>query len=304
MRRAILISCAGALALAACNEASDEEAAASYDMARADSAMSASDDASSADASAEPMGGALAPLDARPDIPAALPKIAYVFDYGFRLPGKDIASLQQKHADLCEAQGPYTCRILSMNHSGEEGEYASGSLQLAVASDKARAFGVKLGEAAKDAGGEQVAATIEGEDLSKAMVDTEAHLRTRTVLRDRLLEVLKTRRGTVAELVEAERGVARVNEEIDRARSWLEEMKGRVAFSRVEIAYESSAPAAGAFLEPIRGAFGSLGTIFGTMIAALIVLAAVFGPLGLAVLGAVRLRRRFGWQRSTEPGPV
>jgi hypothetical protein len=77
------------------------------------------------------------------------------------------------------------------------------------------------------------------------------------------------------------------------ARSWLEEMKGRVAFSRVEIAYDSSAPAAGAFLEPIRGAMGSLGAILGTIIAALIVMLAVGGPLALVAFGLVRLRRRF-----------
>ena len=286
MNKAMWMTCAGALALAACSEAGDE--AASYETAEADSAMAEA----VADSAAEPAIGTLASLDSRPDIPATLPKIAYVFDYAFRLPGDDIAALQQRHADLCEAQGPYTCRILSMSHSGEEGEYASGALNLAVASDKARAFGGKLAEAAESAGGEQVAATIEGEDLSKAMVDTEAHLRTRVVLRDRLLEVLQTRRGTVAELVEAERGVARVNEEIDQARSWLAEMKGRVAFSRVEIAYKSSAPAAGAFLEPIRGAVGSLGTIFGTMVAVLIVLGAIGGPLVLGALGARRLRRR------------
>lgn len=284
MTKAVLMACSAALALAACSEASDEYA--SYETADAESAMAPSESV------AEPTTGELAPLDSRGELPAALPKIAYVFDYAFRLPGNDIAALQQKHADLCEAQGPYTCRILSMSHSGEEGEYASGRLQLAVASEKARGFGARLAEAAEGAGGEQVGATIQGEDLSKAMVDTEAHLRARIVLRDRLLEVLQTRRGTVAELVEAERGVAQVNEEIDRARSWLEEMKGRVAFSRVDIAYESSAPAAGAFLAPIRSAVGSLGAIFGTMIAALIVLLAIGGPLLLAALGAVRVRRR------------
>jgi hypothetical protein len=289
MKKAILMSCAAALVLAACSEASDDYA--SYETASADSAMTSSE--AMADASSERASGALAPLDTRGELPATLPKIAYVFNYAFRLPGNDIAALQQKHADLCEAQGPYTCRILSMSHSGEEGEYASGRLQLAVASDKARGFGARLSGLAEDAGGEQVSATIEGEDLSKAVVDTEAHLRTRIVLRDRLLEVLQTRRGTVAELVEAERGVARVNEEIDRARSWLEEMKGRVAFSRVDIAYQSSAPAAGAFLGPIRGAVGSLGSIFGTMIAALIVILAIGGPLLLGAFGAVRLRRRF-----------
>jgi hypothetical protein len=296
MKRSILMACSAALALAACSEAGDE-AAESYDIAQSDSATAVSEEAADSVAEAdEPIGGELAPLQARPDIPVTLPKIAYTYDYGFRLPGDDIAALQKKHADMCEAQGPYACRILSKSHSGEEGEYASGTLELAVVSDQARAFGEKLTSAAEQAGGEAVAATIEGEDLSKALVDTEAHLATRVALRDRLLEVLKTRRGTVAELVEAERSVARVNEEIDAARSWLEQMKTRVAFSRVEIDYGSSAPAAGAFVEPIRGAIGSLGSILGTMIAALIVLAAVGGPLALGAFGAVRLRRKLAVQ--------
>ncbi|MFM6829184.1 MAG: DUF4349 domain-containing protein, partial [Novosphingobium sp.] len=39
------------------------------------------------------------------------------------------------------------------------------------------------------AGGKEVASSISGEDLSKAIVDTEARLRARTLLRDRLMEV-------------------------------------------------------------------------------------------------------------------
>ncbi len=218
--------------------------------------------------------------------------MAYVFDFGFRLPGEDIAALEQKHADMCEAMGPYSCQILSLSNSGDEGEYVTGKLELAVVADRARAFGNRLAEAANGAGGEQVSATIAGEDLSKAIVDTEARLRTRIVLRDRLLDVLATRNGKVAELVEAERGVAQVNEEIDQARSWLAEMKGRVAFSRVNVNYESTTPAAGGFLEPIRGAVGSLGGILGTLVAALIMLGAIGLPLGALIWGGVRLRRR------------
>ena len=37
-----------------------------------------------------------------PDIPAAAPKIAYVYSYGFRVPREEIAPLQERHADMCE----------------------------------------------------------------------------------------------------------------------------------------------------------------------------------------------------------
>jgi hypothetical protein len=221
------------------------------------------------------------------------PQIAYVFDYGFRLAAKAIAPLQQRHADLCESKGPYVCRIVQMDQSGTEGDYVRGTLQLAVRSDQARAFGKELTKAAEQVEGEQISATISGEDLSKQIVDTDARLRARKLLRDRLMEVLATRRGTVTELVEAERGVAQVNEEIDQASSWLSEMRGRVAFSRLDLTYESGQPSSGGFFAPIREAVGSVAGILGGLVAILIVLLAVGVPL--VVLG---LLVRLGWVKA------
>ncbi|WP_128892123.1 DUF4349 domain-containing protein [Erythrobacter sp. HKB08] len=282
---------AGAL-LAGCSDQSSE---AMYEEAAVDMAEAPSEIAemeASADAAVEASADPMASEVPSGDIPLNVPKIAYIYRYGFSLPGDNIAKLQQEHADLCEAQGPYTCRILSMDHEGETGEYARGTLQLAVAADKAREFGAKLSPEAEMLDGEQVTHSIEGEDLSKAIVDTEARLRARTVLRDRLLEVLKTRRGTVAELVEAERSVAQVNQEIDQARAWVKEMKSRVAYTRMNISYESSTPVAGDFLSPIQGAVGSLGSIFGFVIAALILLGAVLLPIGGIVYAGRAINRR------------
>lgn len=226
---------------------------------------------------------------------ANAPRIAYVYEYGYRLAAERIPEVQRRQADLCERLGPGQCQILDMRQSGAEGNYASGSLSLAVAAPRARAFGAELGRVAGSAGGAQVSGSIAGEDLSKQMVDTEARLRARTVLRDRLMEVLATRKGTVAELVEAERGVAQVNEEIDQARSWLTEMQNRVNFSRVNLTYEAGSPVSGGFLAPIRGALGSVGTVLGTIIAMLIMVAAVAVPLGLVGLAirwaVLRFRR-------------
>lgn len=232
------------------------------------------------------------------EIPVGMPQIAYVFSYGFRVAGPKIPALQQRHADLCESKGPLVCRIIAMEQSGGEGDHTGGTLQLAVASDEARTFGKQLATLAESADGEQVAAGISGEDLSKRIVDTEARLRARSLLRDRLMEVLATRRGTVTELVEAERGVAQVNEEIDQARSWLTEMKGRVAFSRLDIAYESGAAPTNSFLDPVRGAVGSLGSIFGMLLAALIVLGAVLGPLMAGAFGVRRIVRQLNAAQS------
>ena len=227
------------------------------------------------------------------EIPVSIPQIAYTYSYGFRIGGDQMNALQARHVSMCEALGPQGCRVIEMRSSGGEGDYANGYLQLAVAAEQARAFGTQLTETTTSEGGEQTSASITGEDLSKQIVDTEARLRARILLRDRLMDVLRNRQGTVAELVEAERGVAQVNEEIDQAQSWLAEMRGRVQFSQVSIQYSSGAPSGGGFMEPVRNAWGSLGSILGVMLAALIVLVTVFGPIGLLVWGAIRLRRRF-----------
>ncbi|HEU4650604.1 MAG TPA: DUF4349 domain-containing protein, partial [Croceibacterium sp.] len=219
------------------------------------------------------------------------PKMAYAFDLGFRLAGKDLVPLQQEHADMCEALGPMNCQIVQMSSSGEIDEDIRGELQLAVAADKARGFAKVLSGAATQAGAEAFRANIQGEELSKTIVDTEAHLRSRIALRDRLLEVLETRRGKVEELVEAERSVAAVNEEIDAAQSWLREQKGRVAFSRMTITYETANPG-GSFLDPIEGALGSLGSILGVIVAMLIVLGTVLVPLLAAAFGIRHVARR------------
>lgn len=239
--------------------------------------------------------GGAAPGPAPSAIAVSPQKIAYVYDFGYRLSGAVIPALQRQHADYCEKQGPQVCRIIEMRQSGDEGEYATGRLTLDVAAPRARAFGTELAKQADAAGGAEVSSAIAGEDLSKQIIDTEARLRARSLLRDRLMEVLATRKGSVAELVEAERGVAQVNEEIDAARSELAAMNGRVDYSRVNLSYNSGSPAGGGFLSPIRAVVGNLGTILGVVIAGLIAAFTVLAPLGLgfwAIRKGVRRLRR------------
>src|SRR6478752_1506878 len=294
----ILLAPVSLLAFTACSSQADHEASAPFGeppaRAATDTVLTNGGASSGAKASSEPFAGELAALSARSDIPLALSKVAYSFDLGFRLASEDIVPLQQEHADMCEALGPSNCQIVQLSSSGEIDEAVRGELQLAVTADKARGFAKVLSGAATQAGAEAFRANIQGEELSKGIVDTEARLRSRIALRDRLLEVLDTRRGKVEELVEAERSVAAVNEEIDAARSWLAEQKGRVAFSRMTITYETATPG-GSFLKPIEGAVGSL---FGVLIAMLIVLGAIVGPLLAGILGIRHLTRRMNRQAS------
>jgi hypothetical protein len=268
----------GLLVLAACSEASDEW-----------SENSETTEINALGGSAP--GTKTTSFGEQMEIPVSLPRMAYLFDYRFRLLGEEIAPLQQEHVEMCEALGPYACQIVSLDRSGE-GEDVFGKLTLAVAADKARIFATQLSDAATAAGAEALAANVRGEDLSKSIVNTEARLRSRIALRDRLMQVLRTRHGTVEELVQAERGVAQVNEEIDQAQSWLNEQKGRVAFSQMAISYESAAPF-GALFSPVMAILNALGGILGALTALAILLGAIGVPLIFGVWGIRWLRRRF-----------
>ena len=282
MKIRFLIGLAGAALLAGCGQGGYEPTGSDFaaEEAIADASVERLE---AVDGEAAVSGG---------EIPVSMPQIAYVYSFGFRIAGEDMAGLQNRHVAMCEELGPQQCRVIQMQSSGGEGDYAYGSLQLAVAADRARDFGQQLAATAEGEGGQQISASISGEDLSKQIVDTEARLRARTLLRDRLMDILRNRQGTVAELVEAERGVAQVNEEIDQAQSWLAEMRGRVNFSRMNVSYESGAPAGGGFMEPIRNAFGSIGSVLGNTIAALIVLLTVAVPVGGVGWGLWALIRR------------
>ncbi|GAB5347968.1 DUF4349 domain-containing protein [Alteriqipengyuania sp. 357] len=300
-RRSLLIVSGAALALAACSDNSSyetTEAVTTADIAQERIAdMAPPPPAAQSEAGAVPADGSAPETASIPEIPAAAPKIAYVYSYGFRVPREEIAPLQERHADMCENLGPLTCQVRSLEQNGAEDEYGYGRLELSVAADRARDFGRELAQAVESEGGSQISSSIGGEDLSKQIVDTEARLRSREVLRDRLMEVLHTRKGSVQELVEAERGVAQVNEEIDQARSWLQEMRGRVAYSRITVTYQSEGARPGGFVEPIRRAVSSIGPVAGNVIGGLILLLTIFLPLGLIGYGLWRL---FRWLRRRE----
>ena len=293
MRNALkLLAPVSLLALAACDNVANDAGSppqASTEAVAADAAVDAAADSA---AQAAPGESGVVALPERTEIPVSLPQMAYAFDYGFRLAGDAIAPLQQQHADMCEAQGPYVCRIISMTRTGEEEDEIAGQLQLAVASDKARGFGALLSAAAGQHDAEQFRANINGEDVSKSIVDTQAQIRSRIALRDRLMEVLRTRKGSVEDLVEAVRQVAAVNQEIDQAQSWLREQQGRVAFSTMTLTYESATPG-GSFFKPIEGAVGSLGAIFGTIVAFLILIGSFVAPILAGIFGIRALRRKY-----------
>ena len=177
-------------------------------------------------------------------IAVTLPKLAYVYALNFILPGDRLAETQDAHRGLCERMGPARCQLLGMERGGGQDRSGEAMLRLRVASSEASAFSNSLTGIVTDAGGRATDTKVDAEDVSKAIVDTEARIAQRQLLVKRLTEVLRSRRGKVSDLVEAERSVTQAQEELDQGKAWLTELRGRVAMSTFEIHYAAAAPSA------------------------------------------------------------
>lgn len=228
-------------------------------------------------------------------------QIAYSYSYAFRIAADRIERLQQSHAAMCEKMGRSRCRVLNLSRAGTDDD-GFGQLDLRVAASEARGFGGELAKAAEEAGGEQASFALDGEDLTETIIDTEAHLASRRLLRDRLMEVLRTRQGSVGDLVAAERAVAEANEELDAAASQLAQLRNRVRMSAVTIEYGPDV-AFGPYglTRPIADALGAIGTTLGVTIAAIVYIAVALIPIIPFILLLRWLWRRSGFRFRREP---
>jgi hypothetical protein len=224
------------------------------------------------------------------------PQIAYTYTLGYRLGADRVGTVQQRHVALCDKLGAARCHIVAMNRSSAAEGGTQASLSLVVEARLARAFEDRLDAVAAGAGGSVSSRGVEAEDLSKKIVDTAAKVRGKEALTQRLLALLAKRDGKVGELVEAERAYAQAQEELDAARSWLAEMRGRVAMSKIDIRYESPAAAVGSAWKPVREAFAGAGEALGGSLARLLTFLLTALPWALALALLVWLLRRRGWR--------
>ncbi|MFN2621568.1 MAG: DUF4349 domain-containing protein [Chthoniobacterales bacterium] len=73
------------------------------------------------------------------------------------------------------------------------------------------------------------------EDVTKSYFDTESRLRNARLMEQRLIEILKTKSKDVADLLEVEKELGRVREEIETMQGELKFMDSQVAFATVTI---------------------------------------------------------------------
>ena len=241
----------------------------------------------------KPAGGRAAEAAPAPEanqppapLPPSAPMLAYSYEYRIAAPAKAIRALAARHEAACVAAGPAICQVTATDITTEgEGE-VRGTLTLRAEPAWLRKFRGGLTREAHDAGGEVQSAAATSEDLTRQIVDTEAAMRAKTTLRDRLQELLASRPGKLSELLELEQALADVQQQIDAANSELAVMRTRIATSALTLNYASSGIAGrpGAWA-PLGEALGDVGGMLATSLGGLVRVVVIAAPWALALAG-------------------
>jgi len=233
---------------------------------------------------AKAAGGPAASAPGSAPSTSSAPMIAYDYVETIWAPSGRIKALMDAHQRACSAAGPAACQVVASSRSGADGGVTTAMLSLRASPAWIAKLRGGLDADAKGAGGRVTDSQVTSEDLTRSIVDGEARLRAQTALRDRLETLLAERPGKLAELLEVERELARVQGEIDSAVSTLAVMKTRVATSALTLRYESGAVTrpTGAWA-PLAQAFVDVAAILARSLAGLVMVITWITPWFLVV---------------------
>lgn len=225
--------------------------------------------------------------------------LAYSYQMGLEIPSARLASVMDAHVRACQTAGPRLCQLVGANRSGDPESSMNGTVNIRGEPNWLRTFMGGISAQVNAAGGRVLSQTTNTEDLTRSIVDTQAHLRAQTALRDRLEQLLQNRPGRLSDLLEVERELARVQGDIDATQSNLAVMRTRVDMSELTITYQSAPrPVGSDTFDPLRQAFANFLGIVVIGFAAIITLIAGLLPLAIVIIpivwGLLAWRRRRG----------
>ena len=234
---------------------------------------------------------------------AAGPRIAYSFTVTYAFDRRTVGQVQGRQLALCRGLGPTRCLVVksTLNAPGPEDHVVTDEAVMLVDARLAGEINRRL-DALATAGGATLANhQVEAEDVTRQVIDTDARVRAKQALAERLLAIIRSGAGKVGELVEAERAYATTQEELEAARGEQAELAQRVAMSRVTISYAfDDTPGRNS---PVRASLATAGETLTASLAVLITAAIAVlpwvaaGALVVALLRWVRRKRGWRWPR-------
>lgn len=247
--------------------------------------------------------------DPAPAPAAAGAQIAYSYTVSYVFDRPTVAQVQGEQLALCRGLGNARCMVVrSTLHAPGIGGGTNAGVAAGAADDVAMllvdarlvtGFNQRLDALARAGGAHLSERQSTAEDVTRQVIDANAKVRAKQALADRLLTIIRSAKGNVGELVQAERAYATTQEELDAARQEQASLAQRVAMSPVTINYRYDDPSAsrGVIANSLRSAGDTLANSLAAMIDVLV------AALPWLVLGGGvwllmrRIARKRGWRR-------
>ncbi len=227
---------------------------------------------------------------------AAAPMLAYTYAYGIEAPPAKIRPLMAAHQAACAAAGPAVCQVTGSEVSAQGADQVSAKLTIRATPAWLKGYEDRLSHDAEGAGGRLIHSEVSSEDLTRDIVDTDAAVKAKTTLRDRLQTLLESHPGKIEDLLAVEDALAKAQADLDTTTSELAVMREQVATSAVTIEYDSAGVLAPQGVwSPVGHAASSVLGVFATSLAAIIFVIAFAlpwaVPIGLVIWYLLRRRR-------------
>lgn len=179
--------------------------------------------------------------------------------------------------------------VANTSMEGGREQTRSASLQLRVPSER---FDEAVNALAPIGKLESVNVSVE--DVGEEFVDVQARVANAKRLEQRLVDLLATRTGKLADVLRVERELARVREEIERYDGRLRYLRSRASVSTLTVAVHEPYPivATRPGARPIRDAFVQAWRNLVGFTAGFIALLGILVPLGAVLLALVIIGRR------------
>lgn len=173
-----------------------------------------------------------------------------------------------------------------------------GSLSLRVPADRFSAALAALKEL-----GQVQSETVKTDDVTKAYADLETRLRVKRDTADRLRDILRTRTAGLTELLEAERELARITEQIEQMEGERRFYDQQAALSTLNLAlFEPQALVKPGVFAPVTAALHDSLSLLAASVSALIYVTVLLAPWALVAYVVYRIvRARLARRRRPAP---
>lgn len=170
--------------------------------------------------------------------------LAYRYNYQFAIPLKNLEAVAQKAVLTCQNAGASKCRIVTSSLNKHSEDFMSANIELRVEPNWFKSYQEGLKADSIAASGKLTNSSVSAEDLTIAISDSGAKLKALKTLRTRLFTLLETKGSVLKDIIEVERELARVQEQIESSTARLRVLRTRVNMSQVHLSYEPKSAAA------------------------------------------------------------